>query len=229
MRRSDDVFFFTLIDFLLQVFFFGLLLFVVGQSLKSEEELTAKAREELLDRALKANGVSNITELSDLLTRLAPLDRLRGTADFIERNGGPEVVEKGLKAVEAAGGPEKAAALQEENAALSERLAKLEGWGKVSCLPSVMVNGRLQPKTIATAVVSDDSISIQDPMDEFLALLKAHGLEFDSVRRQSLAAFTNIFTRVVTREPNCRYFLSIQRETKFFEPMRVFWSIFRTP
>jgi hypothetical protein len=37
MRRTDDVFFFTLIDFLLQIFFFGLLLFVVGQSLQKDK------------------------------------------------------------------------------------------------------------------------------------------------------------------------------------------------
>lgn len=228
MRRSDDVFFFTLIDFLLQVFFFGLLLFVAGRALENEKDHSREARDKQVDAMVKATGVSSIAELSDLLTKLVPLDKLRGTADFIARNGGEKEVEDALKAVQAAGGVEKVSELKSENAVLMERVAKLEGWGKVSCLPNVMVNGKLQPKTIATAVVADDSITLQDPTPDMLDLLRTHGLEFDSVNHLSLSAFRTTFASVVARQPECRYFLKVRRETRFYEPMRAVWTVFRT-
>lgn len=228
MRRSDDVFFFTLIDFLLQVFFFGLLIFVAGQALENEKDNSREVRDKQVDALVKAAGVSSIAELSDVLTKLVPLDNLRGTADFIARNGGEKNVEEALKAVQTAGGADRIGELVTENAALAERVAKLEGWGKVSCLPNVMVNGKLQPKTIATAVVADDSITLQDPTPDMLALLRTHGLEFDSVKRLSLAAFRTTFAPVVAKQPECRYFLTVRRETRYFEPMGVVWTAFRT-
>lgn len=228
MRRSDDVFFFTLIDFLLQVFFFGLLLFVAGRALQNEADDSREARDKQVDAMLKATGVSSIAELSDLLTKLVPLDKLRGTADFIARNGGEKNIEDALKAVHDAGGVAKIGELNKENAALAERVAKLEGWGKVSCLPNVMVNGKLQPKAIGTAIVADDSITLQDPAPEMLALLRTHGLEFDSVKRLSLSAFRTTFAPVVAKQPECRYFLTVRRETRYYEPMGAVWTAFRT-
>ena len=183
MRRSDDVFFFTLIDFLLQVFFFGLLLFVVGQHLKGDEERNRETEVQERDRLLKAAGVSSITELTDWLTKMAPLDRLRGTSDFIARNGGQKAVEAAVAAASAAGGIEKITKLQSQVDAMSDRIAKLEGWGKVSCIPNITVNGVVRPKSIATVVVTDDVVTLQNPTSEMLALLSSHGLKFDVFAR----------------------------------------------
>ena len=228
MRRSDDIFFFTLIDFLLQIFFFGLLLFVAGNALENQDKNSQQARDKLIESLISSTGVSNITELSDLLTKLAPVDKLRGTADFIERNGGEKKVEEALKAIQAAGGADRIGALKTENAALVERMAKLEGWGKASCLPNVLVNGKLLPKTIGTVIVTDNFITLQDPTPEMLALLRTHGLDFNSVRQLSLSAFRTTFAPVVVKQPECRYFLAVRRETRYFEPMGAVWAAFRT-
>lgn len=228
MRRSDDVFFFTLIDFLLQVFFFGLLLFVVGQALKQEEKLDRETEVMQRDRLLKAAGVSSITELTDKLTKMAPLDKLRGTSDFIARNGGQNGVEAAVAAVNAAGGIDKVSQIQRENVALTDRLAKHEGWGKVSCIPNITVNGRVQPKSIATAIVTDADITLENSTPEMETLLRYHGLEFDAVRRLSLASFQTIFSPIVAKQPECRYFLNVIRRTRYFDSMAVVWSAFRT-
>src|SRR5687768_4691818 len=98
MRRSDDVFFFTLIDFLLQVFFFGLLLFVVGQALQKNRESDYQREQRAIQELKKTTGVSNITELTDALSKMAPLKELRGTSDFMQRHGGIENVEAMVKA-----------------------------------------------------------------------------------------------------------------------------------
>ncbi len=228
MKRSDDVFFFTLIDFLLQVFFFGLLLSAVWLALASEEAESREARDKQIEEMVKATGVSNLTELTDLLTKMGPVDQLRGTADFIARNGGPEQVERGLKAISAAGGMQKVEDLVAENNALNERVATLEGWGKRSCLPNVLVNGRVTPRTIATARVTDDAVILEKPAEEMHELLRKHGLAFDAVKKLSLSDFRTTLAPIVTAQPDCRYFVRVRRETRYFEPMGAVWAVFRT-
>lgn len=228
MRRSDDVFFFTLIDFLLQVFFFGLLMFVVGQTLQQEESLNRKNEVEQRDRLLKAAGVSSITELTDQLSKMAPLDQLRGTSDFIARHGGPKDVEAAVAAASAAGGIQKVSELQGQVTAMSERIAKLEGWGKASCIPNITVNGKLQPKSIATVIVTDDTVTLESPSPEMVILLRSLGLEFNAVQQLSLSSFRSTFAPVVAKQPECRYFLSVITRTRYLAPMRTVWSAFRT-
>jgi len=228
MRRSDDVFFFTLIDFLLQVSFFGLLLFVVGQALRQTEETKRQADEKAQEQLFEATGVSSITELSDLLTKMAPLDKLRGTSDFIVNSGGPEAVKAAVAAASAAGGVHKVAQMQGQVTAMSERIAKLEGWGKVSCIPNITVNGKIQPKSIATVTVTDDMVSLDNPTPEMNALLRSMGLEFSAVQQLSLTSFRSTFSSIVVRQPECRYFLDVVTRTRYLDPMRAVWSAFRT-
>jgi len=228
MRRSDDVFFFTLIDFLLQVFFFGLLLFVVGQTLQQDEKNTRDKEEKKREELFKSAGVSSITELTDLLTKMAPLENLRGTSDFMARNGGYEGVEAAVAAASAAGGAEKVSELNTQVAAMSDRIAKLEGWGKVSCIPNITVNGAVQPKSIATVIVTDDQITLESPEPEMQALLRSMNLEFQDVQQLSLSSFKSTFAPVVTRQPECRYFLKMVRRTGIYDSVAAVWSAFRT-
>lgn len=229
MKRGDDVFFFTLIDFLLQVFFFGLLLFVAWQfqqqSTQGARERDEAARKRLLDAA----GVSSIAELTDLLTKMVPLDQLRGTSDFMARNGGMDKAKAAIEAVNAAGGAEKVAQYERQMKVLNARISELEGgWGKASCLPNITVNGRTQPKSVARVVVEDNLIALEEPTSEFLALLASHSLEFDKVQRLAPSAFRATFAPLVTKQPECRYFLSVTTKTQYLDPMRAVWSAFRT-
>jgi hypothetical protein len=228
MRRTDDVFFFTLIDFLLQVFFFGLLLYVAGQAVRNEAQKNRDQEAAEQQKLLKAAGVSSITELTDLLTKMAPLDKLRGTSDFIERNGGPEAVAAAVQAASAAGGIDKVKTMAQQLTEQNKRIAQLEGWGKASCIPNVMVNGKLQPKSIATVIVTDDTIQLENPEPEMLSLLKRLGTEYSAVQSLSLADFRTRFAPVVAQQPECRYFLNVVTRTKYLDPMRVVWSAFRT-
>lgn len=229
MRRGDDVFFFTLIDFLLQVFFFGLLLFVVWQVQQQRVDAAKVAETEATQRLLKGTGVSSIAELTDELTKMVPLDKLRGTSDFIARNGGHEAVKAAMAAASTAGGVEKVFQMEGQLKLLSARVSELEGgWGKVSCIPNVVVNGKLQPKTIARVIVEDDTITLEDPTPEMTALLSSHGLKFDDVKQLTLTTFRTTFAPVVAKQPECRYFLAATTKTKYLEPMRTVWSAFRT-
>lgn len=229
MRRSDDVFFFTLIDFLLQVFFFGLLLFVAGQVLQEQDKQDRDKEVEEREKLLKTAGVSSIAELTDQLTKMVPLDKLRGTSDFIARQGGQEAIEAAVAAASAAGGADKVVQMQAQIDAMSNRINQLEGgWGKVSCIPNVIVNGKLQPKSIATVVVTDELITLQNPTPEMLELLRKLGTEFSAVQQLNLSAFRTTFAPIVARQPECRYFLDSITRTKYLDPMRAVWSAFRT-
>jgi hypothetical protein len=228
MRRSDDVFFFTLIDFLLQVFFFGLLMFVVGQMLEHRKDVD-RAKEEVAKRkVLELTRVSNLTELTDFLSKLVPLDHLRGTKEFIDRNGGPQQVKAAIDAVRAAGGVEKVKDLQQQVDGLTHQVAQLEGWGKVSCIPNVRVGDKYQPKTVARVVVYDDRIVLEDPSPEMKSVLASLGLEFSAVQQLSPSGFRATFAPLVAKHPECRYFLSRVVHTKYLDPMNAVWSAFRT-
>ena len=212
MRRNNDVFFFTLIDLLLQVLFFGLVLFVVGQ-------MAVKA-------TLEKAGVSNIAELTDVLTRMVPIDKLKESEAFIASNGGREHIASVVQIVKRLGGLEKATAMESDLNAANSRIKALEGerWGAPSCVP--MVDGR--PPAIARVVVRDQSITLEAPSSQFLTLLAIHGLKFEDVQSLSPAAFRSTFARVIAREPDCRYFLSSEARTEYLAPMRAVWSVFRT-
>jgi hypothetical protein len=219
MRKGDEVFLFTLVDFLLQVFFFALLLFVFYLAMQQQEEEKRGVAEADQQKLLKSIGVSNLTELSDLLTKMAPLDQLRGTSDFIAHNGGAEKLRSVAEAASAAGGVDKLSKMNEQVKALTEKVAKLEGWGKASCIPNVVVNGKAQPKSVAHVVVYDDHIELDSPTPEMTEVLQGLG---------SLAEFRATFAPLVSKKPECRYFLTASTKTQFLEPMRIVWSAFRT-
>ena len=118
--------------------------------------------------------------------------------------------------------------MQGQVTAMSERIAKLESWGKASCIPNIMVNGKLQPKSIATVTVTDDGVLLENPAPEMTTLLWSMGLEFSAVQQLSLLSFRSTFAPVVTKQPEYRYFLSVVTRTRYLEPMRAVWSAFRT-
>lgn len=210
MKRSDDVFFFTLIDFLLQVFFFGLLLYVVGKSINVEAEHERAEREKQVEQLKRVAGVSNLTELTDLLTKLAPIRDLQGTADFIARAGGTEKVKDKVALVDNAGG--------KENLELKlEKLRKLEeGTGRPPCLYDE-VNGKKIVRSLAVVVANDTHIAFQQTNPELEKVLSMLGLEFAAVRELSLAEFRKTFSTLVAKKPECRYTLAFREHTRFVD------------
>lgn len=203
LRRSNDVFLLTLVDFLVQVIFFAVFIFVVYQALlkdpKAKEYDSAQVTE-----AIELAGVSDLTELTDELSKLAPVT-LKGfnskLGDDLEQGD----IEKAAEAIEKAGG---ASQLDDK----MERLAKLErGQGKPSCIYET-VDGERKPKILATAVGSGSTITFTENTPELQTLLQSLGLRYEDVRSLSHAAFRQRFSGVIRNQPNCRYTI-ILRET----------------
>lgn len=210
MKRSDDVFFFTLIDFLIQVFFFGLVLFVLNQSVQAAKDEAQKADAENVKKLLVAAGVSSLTELTDELTNLAPLKELKGMSDFISHNGGLTQVNQVNELVRSAGG------VQGVKSNL-DRLKKLEdGMGKPPCLYDVVGDKKIV-KSLATVFATDTSIAFQDESAELTAVLGLLNLRFSNIRELPLEEFRKAFAALAQRKPECRYTLRFIEKTRLVD------------
>lgn len=217
MKQSDDVFFFTLIDFLVQVFFFGLLLFVVNQAVSAKKEVQRQQEAQSLNSVMKAAGVSSITELQDYLTKLAPLHTLQGTADFINRLGGTEKVKEAMALVTASGGVEQ----------VKLKVKKYdEAYGLPPCLKDE-VNGRTVPRTLAVLRVEDSAIEILRASPDLNRLLVEAGLNALDSTRMSLDEFRSRFAPLKARSPSCAHFVEVKVATQFINPMRAVWANFK--
>lgn len=204
LRRSNDVFLLTLVDFLVQVIFFALFLFVVYQAMLKDPKAQHYDPAQVA-RAIELAGVSDLKELTDELTNLAPVS-LKGFNATL----GPDLqqgeIERAAEAIRKAGGAK----------ALDEKLARLEklerGQGKPSCVYET-VNGERRPRLIATAVGTASTITFVDRTPDFDALLASLGLSFERVRSLGLADFRRTFGPVVSRHPDCRYTIVLRETT----------------
>ena len=217
MKRSDDVFFFTLIDFLVQALFFGLLLFVLGQAAQQESAKALEAsnqvtkdKEARLEKVAQASGFSNLTELLDYLTKLAPVTEFKGIADFLSSSGGIGKAREAVTVVQAAGGPDKFKASM-------DKLRKYEeGTGKPPCLYEV-VGDKKVAKILATVIADESIIRFEASNPSLEEALKLVGRSFDSVKFLPLAEFSKTFAPLVQKKADCRYTLKFIETTRFVD------------
>jgi hypothetical protein len=210
MKRSDNIFFFTLIDFLLQVGFFGLLLFAAYSAAKTEDKKEQTANETSFTKLKKHFGISNITELTNELTKLAPLQELKGNADFIAREGGVKQIEQQLAAIRSVGSVEHIKVKL-------EKLAKLEGGtGKPPCLP--VKPGSNQHKALATVIADENTIAFESLTDDLRSVLQLVSMRYEDVRTLPVSAFAARFAVLSAAKPDCRYSLIFKEKTRFVEP-----------
>lgn len=203
-QRSDSIFLLTLVDFLVQIIFFGLFIFVVHQTIVQREK--RKYDPAAVDRAVETAGVSDLTELVDELSKLAPV-RLKGFNATLGDEANEEQVRGAAEAIREAGG-----ASGVTNA--MKRLAKLEkGSGLPACLDET-VGGARRATTLATATGTGDSIIFDGPTPQLTKLLGEVGLDFVSVRALGLRDFGRTFQRVLTKYPNCRYTIVLRETTR---------------
>lgn len=218
-RRSDNVFLLTLVDFLIQIIFFGLFVFVVWQAVINRGAEKKYDPQDVRD-AVEAAGVSNLKELVDELSKLAPV-RLKGMNDTLGRDLTPEQVAKARVAIDQAGGADGLSSAM-------QRLAKLEqGSDKPPCLFE-MVNGQRQTKTLGTAVGTASSITFSGTTPELDQLLSEVGLSYPSVQSLGVREFPRVFSRVLKAHPNCRYTIVLRETTSMVTARDAVNQIFYT-
>ena len=231
MKKNNDVFFLTLIDFLLQVLFFGLVIFALMSALAHKQKSEKASDDERIRQLVKAAGVSNLTELTDELTKLAPISELKGTSDYLQKLGSVENAQKIADMSQQAGG---AAALIAELEAgrklaatvaqgshtlgdIQQRLEKLrkleEGQGAAPCL-FTMQGTRKRARPVATVTATDTTIRIESAEPEFDHVLKLLGRTSESVAELTLAQFAATFRPLSRLKPECRYTLRFVENTQ---------------
>jgi hypothetical protein len=187
MRQTEHVLYITLIDFLLQLLFLGMVVSVIYAIAQREDadRLDPKQAKDAIDRMesiKRLTGISDLTVLTDELTRLGPLQPAAKRALL-----GKEME----KDVAEAGGPESARKI------LSEQNTK-RGQGKPSCLDG--------GAKLATFHAYPDRIELRPPLTaEMTRLLARMGLSETRVARLSLTEFRATFELVKRLEPDCRY------------------------
>jgi hypothetical protein len=207
LRRSDNVFLLTLIDFLIQIIFFGLVIFVFFS--ESEKKNKNTYPPEQVQKAIDGAGVSSIVELNDELSKLAPV-RLKGFNEKLGAAKGDTDMSRVAEAIQKAGGADKLPDAL-------DKLAKLEqGAGKPPCLFDT-VGGKKQARAIATAVGGASNITFQGETPDLANLLRARNLQYSEVHSLSLTQFRRIFSRVIEAEPNCRYTLEFRETTRLVD------------
>ena len=184
VRQSEHVLYITLIDFLLQLLFLGMVISVI-YAISQQEEATAfdpavaKDAIEAMQKVKNLTGISNLTELTDELTRLGPLqqagknvDSWINIADAVKNVGGIDTAKK--------------------------ILVKQAGQGLPSCLPN--------KARLATFHAYPDHIDLGiHDSKEFGALLTKIGLQKANVERISTREFPTVFKQVKAHYPDCRF------------------------
>lgn len=218
-RRSDNVFLLTLVDFLIQIIFFGLFVFAVWQAVLNRGAEKRYDPQDVKD-AVETAGVSNLKELIDELSKLAPV-RLKGMNDTLGKDVTPEQVTQVQEAIKQAGGAEGLTTAM-------QRLAKLEqGSDKPPCLFE-MLNGQRQSKTLGTAVGMASSISFTGSTPELEQLLAEVGLSYANVQSLGVREFPRVFSRVLKAHPNCRFTITLRETTSMVTARDAVQQIFYT-
>jgi hypothetical protein len=216
LKRSDNVFLLTLVDFLIQIIFFGLLVFVYFA--ETEQRNRADYSPKQVKTAIDAAGVSNIVELNDELSKLAPV-RLKGLNERLGTTRQDADLANAAQAIAKLGGIAK---LPDALA----RLAKLEqGSDKPPCLYELS-GTKKQAKTLASAIGGASTITFQSETPELARLLQSRGLDYAQVRSLTLPQFRRLFSRVITAEPSCRYTLEFRETTRLVDARDTAGQIF---
>ena len=220
MRRDESVFFFTLVDFLVTTLFFGLMLVAVSQARASEEKGAAKKNAIAVDTLKKLTGISDLTELTDRLTRLGPLKSAEQALSEVKKAGGMREAHRALELVAKAGGADTVTARL-------LRLSAREGAGKPHCIFTESL-GIKEAKVLASVVANDSTIDFRGTTPELEAVLASLGTQFAQVRSLRFADFRRGFERLRAVQPDCMYTLDFTERTRYVDARDAVRGIFYT-
>jgi hypothetical protein len=195
MRQTEHVLYITLIDFLLQLIFLGLLVGViysldlVGDEAKADA-VGAKEAIETIEKLRALTGISDITKLTDELTRMAPL---QDNARYAKIGKDLDGVVGGVGGVDAA------------MKILAEQVTRRGGQDLPSCLP--------RGAFLATFDAYLDRLELRSPGGDMLEVLKKLNLSYDDAKKLTRLEFQKVFSPITKVEPTCRYYVTIFEHT----------------
>jgi hypothetical protein len=215
MRRDDNVFLFTLIDFLVQILFFGLAFYTViaFANAKPNTSDTLKIDRDKVRTVTNWTWSTSIPGLADTIGPLSkPKDDFANWAQFISSHDLSEVT-LDFDLVKQLGG--------------KDRVEKaVRALGKPSCLPQDVPRNTATP--IADLRLTDDRIAVQTTTPDFLKIAKQVRTDASVGTSFSLANFRAAFQSITNIQPECRYFVAIHEDTRLVAPRNAVNSAFMT-
>jgi hypothetical protein len=205
-RNKDDVYFFTIIDFLIQVIFFGVFVFVAYQTSLKAKEGQSKVE---TNTVLSAAGVSSLTEITDFFSTMGPISDFKGIAEFFSPSEKAKSLQDLKEALRQAG---STASLKD----MVEKQVRKEGQGLPPCLSDVQ-GGRTVVRSLASLVSYDTHIEFKETTPDLQVLLNRIDLEYSAIRVLPFEAFRKAFSRVIKHQPDCRYTVNVLERTRFVD------------
>ncbi|MDO8283187.1 MAG: hypothetical protein Q7U10_11305 [Thermodesulfovibrionia bacterium] len=203
MKQSEQALYITLIDFLIQIIFIGLVVGVVYAVSQTEDD-KSKNNANKLEVIAKDSGM-NVEELLDYMSKLGPIKTL-GPAE-----SAPGLFKLGKELenlVAKVGGVDEAKNI----------LKKSGGQGYESCLPD--------KKAIVTFHAYENYITVDGKTKEFDTLLSQLGVSANKIDKMTFSEFKENFNRVIKDNPNCRYNVNIIEHSDFKKPRDVIRTCF---
>lgn len=177
-------------------------------SLETLQKISANSGK--VEKELSRQGVSNIVDLSDELSKLAPVRDLIPLQRAIEKLGGKQELIEMTQLVESAGGHRQAKDLL-------KKYIK-EGVGKPYCDPIVDASGKVVGgRPIATIMAYDNKLVFQGETSQLTKVLAALGLRFQQVEILTPTQFKTAFKSIPTKFPECVHMIAFREATRLVD------------
>jgi len=181
MRQSEHVLYITLIDFLIQLIFLGLVFSVIYSASQPSQEEVSNATEVTV-KIKQLTGISDLTEITDELTRLGPLK------NAVQKN---ELANEFNSLAGKVGGKDAAFKI------LTTEANKGSAPGKPYCIGGLKV---------ATFDAYEDRLELRSPVSsEMSELLNRLNVSLELVKKIPIKEFSKIFAQLRVIEKSCVY------------------------
>lgn len=188
MKKSQDVYFFTLIDLLLQLLFVAVVVWVIDSAKPDPCEGAKCIKSKPWQDLAALNGFSTLQELMDYLTRLSPFGGLDSVVRVVKEAGGPDSVRIKSRMLD----------------------SLLKGVGLPPCR-SLTENGRRRVLEEGRLIAWDDSITVVALRDSLRMIVDPSGR---TVGRSFLVKeFPSRFA--LARSSTCRHYVEVSERTRF--------------
>lgn len=215
MKRGDDVFLFTLIDFLIQILFFGLAFYTIVTFINAQRD--PKATSDKIDhtkvvQVTNWTGFSSIPKLAEFLN---PIQKPAGFSEWAKFMSGHDLkdVELKLRFIDDHGG-----------------MAKIGQDIRAVGLPSCLEGDKATNGTTAVATfrLTDNRIDLLSETPNFHKVLSEINLSRAAVQSLTLMQFRELFGPLKAKHRQCRYFVSTdETQTLLHAPRDAVNSAFR--
>ena len=210
-KRTDNIFFLVLVDFFLQVIVLGLVIYAATNKRTTPNHSADMARRiAQLDSLKRRTGISDLTTLTDILTRLVPAESARGSASLA-------MMDTLSVTVAAHGGI----------GGTLEDIKRLETYevGAHPCV-SKTVGGRVRAVAVAEGILSDTSLRLTQIDDTLERAFRAAGIDVRPGRDVPIGIWPHEFGRLRRVEPNCSFLIEVVERTALRLPSERLWTYF---